>query len=408
MLGKKINKVLDKFIRPEVHVGCHSWSAFKVCGYTGLALATLLAMSLVLRLGLSPWLMGGIILSAILTFFGLSILTSIVAGEEHLIYYHHEIAIIIVASALLRLSRQPTLAYLDVTILGLGLFLACGRVGCLMVGCCHGMPHHWGVRYQAEHAAADLNPYCIGVRLFPVQALESMWVFGTVISGIALVLIGQPPGAAFAWYVVVYGLGRFFFEFIRGDAERPYYLGFSEAQWTSLLLLCAVTWAELTGTLAFRSWHLGATAFLGMTMIAIAIRRVMQGTSSYLLLHPRHMREVAEAVQLASNLAVERCDICKQNPTPLNVHIGCTSLDVQVSASKIKSTVGYIYHYTLSRQNGSISEEIAKSLAQFILRIKHPSETSDFIQGNRGIFHLLVHASATADTLWLEHNKPRR
>ena len=70
-------------------------------------------------------------------------------GEERIIYYRHEIAVMVVAALLLWLLRQPLLPYLDVTILGIGMFLTCGRMGCFMVGCCHGRPHDWGVCYRA-------------------------------------------------------------------------------------------------------------------------------------------------------------------------------------------------------------------------------------------------------------------
>ena len=401
-LKEAFNIQLDRLVRPEIQVLHQSISAFQVCGYTGLVLATLLVITLVTYLGLSLWVMAAIILSAVLTFLGLAMVTKIITDEERLIYYHYEIAVMLVIAALLWLSRQPILAYLDITTLGLGVFLACGRVGCLMVGCCHGVPHSWGVRYWAAHTATGLSPYHIEVRLFPIQAVESLWVLGIVFVGGAFVLSGQAPGQALAWYVVTYSLGRFCFEFMRGDLQRPYYGGLSEAQWTSLLLMCAVVWAELTGTLTFHWWHLGATAFLGVTMIAVASWKRPQGTVKHLLLHPEHMQEIAGAIQLVSNLAVERCDVCKQNFAPSNIHVGCTSLGVQISASKIKGTAGYTYHYALSCQNGIMSEKTARRLAEFILQIKYSSDSGEFIKGNRGVFHLLVHTSATADTLRLK------
>ena len=107
-----------------------------------------------------------------------------------------------------------------------------------MVGCCHGRPHRWGVCYREEHAAVGFTPYFVGVRLFPIQAVESLWVFCIVTTGVTFVLNGRPAGAALAWYVVTYDLGRFCFEFLRGDPDRPYLWGFSQPQWISLLLMC--------------------------------------------------------------------------------------------------------------------------------------------------------------------------
>ena len=58
---------------------------------------------------------------------------------------------IAVATVLLSLLDAPVLSYLDVTVLSLGLFLAWGRLGCLMAGCCHGRPQNWGVRYKGRN-----------------------------------------------------------------------------------------------------------------------------------------------------------------------------------------------------------------------------------------------------------------
>lgn len=88
-----------------------------------------------------------LVMAASFTFLALAMAAKIVPGKETLVYYQHEIAVMITATFLWRMLRQPVLCYLDVTILGVGLFLAFGRVGCLMVGCCHGRPSPWGVCY---------------------------------------------------------------------------------------------------------------------------------------------------------------------------------------------------------------------------------------------------------------------
>ena len=129
---------------------------------------------------------------------------------------------------------------MDVTILGVGTFLAFGRIGCLMVGCCHGRPCHWGIRYRQEHAEEGFAHYLVGVRLFPIQAVESLFVFAVVMIGAVAVLRGRPSGTAFALYTIGYGFVRFCLEFFRGDTDRPYTLGFSQGQWLSLWLMSGV------------------------------------------------------------------------------------------------------------------------------------------------------------------------
>jgi hypothetical protein len=51
MLFTRLNESLDKLARPRVQVFDRSLSAFQVCGYTGLALAILLVMTLIFHLG---------------------------------------------------------------------------------------------------------------------------------------------------------------------------------------------------------------------------------------------------------------------------------------------------------------------------------------------------------------------
>jgi hypothetical protein len=338
--------------------------------------------------------MVGVIGVAVLTFLGLSMITKIITGEEQLIYYHQEIAIMIMAAIFLKIINQPVLSYLDITILGIGTFLVCGRVGCFMGGCCHGRPNTWGVCYRRKHADAGFTHYFVGVRLFPIQAVESLWVFGVVLVGIVFILGGRPPGEALAWYVITYDIGRFSFEFVRGDPDRPYRWGFSEAQWTSMILMCAVVWAELAGALPFHLWHVGATVGLILTMIAVALHRHFRRTAKYQLIHPRHVKEVAEVIGLVTNPATERKAFpgrSSQNSARAMIDVGRTSLGIQISVGKISRKERWIDHYALSSQNGTVTEEVARTLADLIIRLKRVSGSSELITGNRGVFHLLIH-----------------
>lgn len=402
---KAINHYLDKLVRPEIRLLHGSRPAFQVCGYTGLALAIFLALTLATRLGLSFVVIAALILAAVLTFFGLVMATKIITGEELIIYYHHEIAVVIVAALLLWLLGQPVLPYLDVIILCIGVFLVCGRIGCLMVGCCHGRPHRWGVCYRKEHADAGFTPYFVGVRLFPVQAVESLWVLCIVTTGGAFVLSGHPPGAALAWYVVTYDLGRFCFEFLRGDPDRPYLWGFSQPQWISLLLMCAVVWAELIGLLPFHLWHAVATAALALAMIAISLARRFRRTANHQLLHPRHVKEVAEAMALASIPATEAkvagqwTVLPRKNPMPTPVRIDCTSLGIQISAGKIRGGSGATYHYTLSSRDGGMTEETARILAGLIFQLRRATGAGELVKGNRDVFHLLIYPVAGRESV---------
>jgi prolipoprotein diacylglyceryl transferase len=403
---ESLNGYLDKLVRPDMRLLHRSRPAFQVCGYTGLAMAVILTLILAPYLGLSHLVLGLLILSAVLTFFGLVMATKIITGEERIIYYHHEIAVMMVAAFLLWLLGQPVLPYLDVMILGVGAFLVCGRAGCLMVGCCHGRPHRWGVCYRKEHADAGFTPYFVGVRLFPVQAAESLWVFCIVTIGVTFVLNGHPAGAALAWYVVTYDLGRFCFEFLRGDPDRSYLWGFSQPQWISLLLMCGVVWAETAGVLPFHLWHAAATVCLGLAMIAAGLARRFGKAARHRLLHPRHVREVAEAMSLVSSTSAEIKATGQWTVLPRNnsipIHIGCTSLGVQISGGKVGGAAGDTYHYTLSCRDGGMTEETARILAGLILQLRRVTGAGALVKGNRDVFHLLIQpvAGSESDPGW--------
>jgi len=387
---------IDHVTRPTIYVWQRPWSAFHVCGVTGLLFAFLLTMSLVLYRGLNPGVMLALTLTAVATFLGLAMLSKIIGGEEQLVSYHHEITILVASAVVLRQLHQPILPYLDITVLGIGLFRACGRVGCLMVGCCFGRPWCWGVRYRLEHAAAGFASYYVGVRLFPVQAVEALWSFGIVCSGSVFVLTGHAPGTALAWSVAVYGLGRFAFEFARGDPARPYLWGFSQAQWISLSLLFLVVSAGYGEVLPSQAWYAWATAGMLLTLLAVASYRHIQGTASHELLHPRHVREVAEALASVSPLATGdtsrplQTSSGEQRCGRTAIHIRETSLGVRISASHFTSPTGQLEHYALSSQ-GEMTEEAANVLARLILQLKHATGSGALMKGGRGVFHLFIH-----------------
>ncbi|MCW5854391.1 MAG: prolipoprotein diacylglyceryl transferase [Anaerolineae bacterium] len=377
----KVQGLLDQLVQPEIRLGHHSRSAFQVCGYTGLGLAVVLAMTLVAQRGLSPWVMGAVILAAMGTFLSLALATKIVSGGENLVYYHHEIAVILVTTGLLWLLRQPVLPYLDITILGVGMFLVCGRIGCLMVGCCHGRPHAWGVCYGQAHATAGFESYLVGVRLFPVQAVESLWTLAITLVGAGLVWMGQPAGAALAWYIVMYDLGRFTLEFLRGDAARPYHGVLSEAQWISLLLMLVVVAAEWLGVLPLHAWHGIVAGGLILTMVALVRRQRAGRAVSDQLLRASHIQEVAEAIAPATD-----------EPA---IHVRRTSLGIHISVGQINTGAAPMVHYALSSAPQGLNAETAGRLAALIAQLRHSGQPAELIQGGQGVYHLLVHSAAS-------------
>jgi hypothetical protein len=365
-----MSAAVASFPRVNVRLLGRECSLFQVFGCAGLLFAAAGGLFLVQRLGLSSLAQGILMAAAVATFLGLAMLTKVLTGEEKLIYYHHETAVLLISAAVLRVLGQPVLPYLDITILGIGAFLVFGRLGCLMVGCCHGAPAPWGVTYRPEHADAGFPDYLVGVRLFPAQAAEALAVLTIVSAGISMVLRGEPSGSALAFYVVSYGAVRFALEFARGDAARRYFVGSSEAQWFSFGLTLAILAAELRGRLAFHWWHAGVAAAMAVAMIAA-------GMAPRSLLSPQHVKEVAEAVQ---RLRLE---------SGQGIAVVRTSLEVRISGGLIPAIPAA--HYTFSRGDGTLLRSDAARLARLIVRLSGLSGREELLGGNRGVFHLVIH-----------------
>jgi hypothetical protein len=306
-----------------------------------------------------------------------------ITGTAQLTYYHHEIAILASTALMLRVLRQPVLPYLDITVLAIGSVLAFGRAGCLLAGCCYGRPHRWGVCYHARHAAAGFPVYLVGVRLFPTQIVELLMVVAVVTVGAVHVLYGSPPGDALTWYVAVYGAGRFGLEFLRGDAGRRYVAGFSEAQWTSAVLMTGAVIAEFAGLLPYHARDAAAAAGVLAVMMAVAARRRLAGSAGHRLQGADHVKEVADALERA----------CRPAQAASAIHVSRTSLGIQISGGRLNGAE----HYALSSVDGAMSDEAAATMADLIVALRPQLSQPSLVRGGEGVFHLIAQPAAGSE-----------
>jgi hypothetical protein len=392
-MKRALNSFFDKLVRPAFKFGGRSWSCFQLFGGLGVVLAIVLMLTLARVTGLAMPVMGLMIVVDVVAFLALIMGTKIVLGEERLTYCHHEIVLLVVTAFVSWLLAQPVLSFLDISTLSLGLGLMCGRVGCLMVGCCHGRPSRWGVRYGPEHVAAGFSPYYAMTRFLPIQIIESFWVGGVVAVGCLLVLRGDPPGTALSLYICAYGTGRFFFEFVRADTDRAYVWGFSESQWLSLGLMLLVVCGEFGGILSLHWWHVAVTVLVTLTVLVLAASRRLQSETNYQLLLPRHVEEIAQALDSTANHADSNGGGTNRHLRRAGIAIDCTSLGIQISAGRIKVAGSLLYHYALSNRKANMTEANARSLAKLIVQLRHPAARSDLVAGRQGVFHLLVGGS---------------
>ncbi|UCH51042.1 MAG: prolipoprotein diacylglyceryl transferase [Chloroflexota bacterium] len=142
----------------------------------------------------------------------------------------------------------PTLIYAKITklsfwqLLDIGapcliLYMVVYRIGCVLVGCCYGLPldQPWAVIYNNPNSPAPL-----GTPIHPTQLYHLIW------NVIALVIIWilrkrfKVPGTLglFAW--VLYFLGDFPIRFVRGN--EPPVLGLSLSQITDLIAISAAAY----------------------------------------------------------------------------------------------------------------------------------------------------------------------
>jgi hypothetical protein len=371
-------------LTPHLHLGKHTVSTFQVCGYSGFALAFIQSFLLAARLHLSWPTMLGITAIIVVTFFSLALVTKVVRGREEIIYYHHEIAVILGTALFLQCIGKPLLPYLDITIMGIGLFLACGRIGCLMAGCCHGRPWIWGVTYREEHAQAGFPYFLVGVPLFPIQAVEAAFALGLVIAGVHAMLTGSPPGTAFSLYILVYAVGRFCFEFVRGDSIRVYGKGFSEAQWISLLAATGEVCAEHARLIPYSRWHTAVPIFLLALVVIVKLQRRWFGNARFELLHPHHVREIA---MFTATLAASR-----DSASPAVLASGAlrgtrTSRGLRVVFCTLSQNEQQLLHYSLSRDTDPLARSSAELLGKLLGLLHSAARPIAFLPRMPGVFH---------------------
>lgn len=113
-----------------------------------------------------------------------------------------------IAKPLLRYRMPPNDRFAAVLPFTIGV----GRLGCLLAGCCRGLP------YSGPLAAVDAS----GVARYPVQAMEMIFHISVGAAFMFMVRRRILVGRLFSLYLVLYGLYRFFTEFIR---DTPKTLG---------------------------------------------------------------------------------------------------------------------------------------------------------------------------------------
>jgi hypothetical protein len=249
-------------------------------------------------------------------------------------------------------------AGIDLVVIGIGAFLVLGRLGCLSMGCCHGRPHGWGVRYEARHAALGFPSYYVGVPLLPIQAFASAAHLGLSAGCALLYVTPHADGSVIGFYFALYAPTRFAVELLRGDPERGHALGLSYAQWLCL----AIAWTVVALCPGFSQLYAAsAVAVTVLALVVVALRRQLSLTG------PAHIRELAEALE-----ALDR----SSEPTPL-VTTG--------AGLRISRTPG---HIALSSSARRLGPRQAQTLGGYIAIFEHIVSPELEPGDTAGVYHL--------------------
>ena len=364
-------------------------TSFVNCGVAGFAVAAVLSHLLILRVGLSPWIQFVCGVTAAVGLLGTALAVKVFTGEDGFVFYRDAITALVLVGIVLHLLHQPVLPYLDVTILGAGLFQAFGRIGCLLVGCCHGRPARFGVRYETKHAQNGFPRCLVGTRLLPIQAIESIYVVSLVFLGCRLLLSSPPRGSVTAFYILAYAFGRFWLELFRGDVERPFFGGFSQAQWISLVLAALAACSERLGILPQSQWHWAVPLSIGSAMSLLYVHRRCDPSDRFELTHPRHIRELAEAMQgLDISFSPDRKATNSESSTQ-SVQLLQTSAGLRLSSGKLSLFGRRMVYFSVSRHPRQLELRQVRRLAILISRLNSFTVPFDLKPSASGVFHIL-------------------
>ncbi len=131
------------------------------------------------------------------------------------------IAAFIAAAWYVRKHHMPPLGTCDAFAPGLAFGHALGRIGCFAAGCCFGKETHhwWGVVFH-NPLAREITGTPLNVPLEPTQLFECAVELANFVFLMWLLKRRKFDGQVFGAFLFIYGVARFFLEYLRGDPGR--------------------------------------------------------------------------------------------------------------------------------------------------------------------------------------------
>lgn len=157
----------------------------------------------------------------------------LVIASSGFVVYGGIIAGILIGYLYCRKHHISFMNYFNYCIPAVAIAQAFGRIGCFFAGCCYGIPTDawYGVKFPANSLGPGAD-----IAVIPTELISSVGNF--VIFALLLWNLkhGKHKEDTGAWYLILYGIGRFLIEFLRGDTIRGQIWIFSTSQFISIFV----------------------------------------------------------------------------------------------------------------------------------------------------------------------------
>ena len=373
---------VERIPRPFLNLGFKRVASYHFFGILGIVTASALVLVLAYLEDLSIGIVMLLQLSALVLtgiYYGI---TRLLTRKDKVVFFNYFLTLVIGEVLILYLLDQPVIRYLDVLVAGSGMLFAFGRIGCYMAGCCYGKPAKNGLCYSRYHTRNGFPHHLLHVRLLPVQLIEAAWLFGA--TGLASLLLTRTtsPGIAVTTFVLFLCTGRILLEFLRGDPERPYYLGISQAQWTSLAVLLGISGLQLANLLPFPWWQ--SFIYLSFFVLLLFLLLNSRSFATNKLYSPDHIYELIKLLQSFNK------GITIPSMKSTAVHIKKTSANLQISRDTVKNNNHFsVNQVSISSINSPLQLDEAAVVSGLIQATFTQEESPVLIVDTDNIYHLI-------------------
>ena len=253
-----LNKLFDSLANTSGSFAGTEVPPYLALAVCGIASGFVVVMMLAFATRLPIALVSSLCVVALAVFVVVGLVRQFITGRESHVVLESVLSALLVIAAISAFVQQSVWTVLDVFTPAIGVFIACSRVGCLLSGCCHGRPSHLGIRY-----GAPAHDALAGIRLFPIQLVESIWLLGISVVASVIVLLAAGPGVACWFWMLSYAAGRFAIDFARGDVRWRWH-GLTEAQWLCIAILVSriAYEASIVTNISARMWMVFGSAAL--------------------------------------------------------------------------------------------------------------------------------------------------